>query len=62
MANVLQFPRPKVKGTIQLSDKPRYFCKTCDGERFIIFHDGSVSCVCGRHIVNLYVADSRLPA
>jgi hypothetical protein len=58
--SVLPFKRRPVRGTVARPEIPksRYYCVTCDTDRFVILTTGDVHCAnCTAHIRNLFVHD-----
>lgn len=47
------------RGATQAPDAPRYFCVTCDTDRFKLYAAGTVHCAsCGALIRNIHVFGS----
>lgn len=54
--NVLKFKQPPVRGTAKRPVEDRFYCRTCNGERWYFSAKGDVECVfCGSYISNLRV-------
>lgn len=63
MSTVLKFRQPKVTGTQprQGLKEPRYFCLSCDTDRFVVLATGDVHCAnCSSLMRNLFAHVSPL--
>jgi hypothetical protein len=63
VVSVLQFKLRAVKGLApKLENRPRYFCKACNGETFWLMDDKSICCAgCKRLSANITIKDINNP-